>query len=232
MQQKKRKALSLTDTTTKSPDSVITDVNKISQIENKDELTKKQNNELHKLELQPRVYNNYHYSAKDSGNRIIHWDSLSNIIRFNTKCAKCGAAVSLKESTTGIATTVKLTCKNQRYNLNEQTKINRTKLAKYNNRLDSNESFAINCQLVLCLIQMGCALTEAQTLLTYLDLPNGHTFFTKSFSRILDAIRPEIKNITDQCMQDARQREIKETIGEKLFEEYEKETCHLKKYHL
>ena len=189
MQPKKRKASSLTDTTTtKSPDSVITNVNEISEIE-KDKLTKnRNNNKLHKLQLQFRVYNNHHYSLKDSGNQIIHWDSLSDSIRFKTKCAQYGAAVSLHELTTGIATTDHLTCKNQKCNLNEHTKINRTELTKYNFRPDSNESFAINCQLVLCLIQMGGASTEADTLLTYLDLPSGHTFFSKQFSTILNAI--------------------------------------------
>ena len=64
-------------------------------------------------------------------------------------CARCGGDVVLREMTMGIATSVHLACKNQQCNLNEINKINRTKFMEYKFQPDSNESFAINCQLVL-----------------------------------------------------------------------------------
>ncbi len=215
---KKKKALT---GTTISPDSAFITNNTVheSKIDNDKQLTIKRNlqNVIHKLELKPREYT---YHAKDSGNRLINWDSLNNMIRCNTKCARCGADVMLHEKTTGIATSVHLTCKNQRCNLNESNKINRTKFVKYNFRPDSNESFAINCQLVLSLMQMGCGSREADVLLTFLDLPNAHTFYTKTFSRVSDAIRSEIKEISNKSMKDAREEEIREILGEELFKKY------------
>ncbi len=70
------------------------------------------------------------------------------------------------------------------------------------------------------MIQMGCGSTETGTLLTYLDLPNAHTFHRISFSRILLAMRPKIKNITNLCMQEGRDEEIRETIGEESYQKY------------
>ena len=55
--------------------------------------------------------------------------------------------------------------------------------------------------------------------MTYLDLPNAPSFRTKTFAKIQDAIRPIIKSISDTCMKDARNDEIKEKLGENLYEE-------------
>ena len=62
--------------------------------------------------------------------------------------------------------------------------------------------------------------TEAGVLLTFLDLPNSQAFHTKIFTRIMTSIRPKIKKITDLCIQEARDEEIKETIGEELLAKY------------
>ena len=114
---------------------------------------------------------------KDYGNRLLHWDSLKKLVCSNTRCSRCGSEVTLQEKTVGIATQVGLTCKNQRCSLKDENKVNRTKFRKHNFRTDSNESFAVNCQLVLSMIQMGCGATETGTLLTYLDLYRMHTLF-------------------------------------------------------
>ena len=49
--------------------------------------------------------------ARDSGNRIIHWDSLKSIIDNNLCCKFCGDNVCLSNSSTGIATEVQISCK-------------------------------------------------------------------------------------------------------------------------
>ena len=85
----------------------------------------------------------------------LHWDSLKKIVCSNTRCSRCGSEVTLQEKTVGIATQVGLTCTNQRCSLKGENKENRTKFTKHNFRTDSNESFAVNCQLVLSIIQMG-----------------------------------------------------------------------------
>ena len=64
--------------------------------------------ELHVLNSGTREQS---YVHKDSGNRIIHWDSLKSLIQTNLVCRKCGSDIVLKEYTVGIATKVELTCK-------------------------------------------------------------------------------------------------------------------------
>ena len=179
--------------------------------------------DLQTLHLAPRVYRkDEHATKKDSGNRIVHWDSLENLICCNTKCARCGCEVCLKESTIGIATSIRLTCTNKRCSLNESNKLKMTKFRKHNNRQDSNESFAINIQLILSLLQMGGGSTEAGVLLAFLDLPNSNTFHTKTFTRIMDSIRPEIVKLVDLCMKEGREEEVRTTIGEELYQKYKK----------
>ena len=49
------------------------------------------------------------------------------MIHFNTKFTQCGSEVCLRDSSVGIATSIQLTCKNQRYGLIEYNKLlNRT----------------------------------------------------------------------------------------------------------
>ena len=45
-------------------------------------------------------------------------------------------------------------------------------------------------------------------------------FTPKHFARITDAIGTEIIEISNKSMQDAREEEIRETLGEELFQEY------------
>ena len=53
---------------------------------------------------------------KDSGNRLVHWDSLKSMIEKNTRCYHCGNKLVLSELTIGIATKLSLTCQNSRCN--------------------------------------------------------------------------------------------------------------------
>ena len=177
--------LSLTD----SSNTIINNTNKyMKQKLGNLQLTNFKTNtkgDIHKLGMGAREYKGQdEYIQKDSENRLLHWDSLKNLICSNVQCSKCGSEVTLHENTIGIATQVGLTCKNQRCNLKQQNKVKRTKFRKYNFRTDLNESFAINCQLVLSMLQMECGSTEAGVLLTFLVLPNAHAFHRMSFSRI------------------------------------------------
>jgi len=53
------------------------------------------------------------HTCKDSGNRIVHWDSLKSLISSNMVCKMCGSDVNIGEKTVGIATQVVATCKNR-----------------------------------------------------------------------------------------------------------------------
>ena len=117
---KKRKRLeekTLTITTISPDSTTVTDKNK--EQESKDNVpptTKKKafNKELRSLSLGPKIRKKIDTKLlpKDSGNRTLHWDSLKELVESNTKCARCDSPISLKESTVGITTSVKLTCTN------------------------------------------------------------------------------------------------------------------------
>lgn len=53
----------------------------------------------------------YAVRVKDSGNRIVHWDSLCSLITSNLVCKVCGGDIKLSDHTTGIATEINLSCK-------------------------------------------------------------------------------------------------------------------------
>ena len=123
--------------------------------------------------------------------------------------------------TTGIATVVNLQCKI--CNLNKKN-IRRADYEKLKFRKDSAASFALNCQFVLGLQQSGCGAAESGTLLAFLDMPHSSTFHKTTFPRVESAMRQEIKVITDTSMLNARDEEIRETIGEEKFIEYKNKT--------
>lgn len=133
----------------------------------------------------------YHSRSRDSGNRIVHWDSLCSMIGSNVVCRDCGGDVKLTEATTGIATQIKLTCKSCA--MMKKSLVRRTAAKKQKFRMDSSESFALNCQFVIGLMQVGGGSAEAGVLLTFLDLPHSSTYQRHTFAKVQLAIRPEIK---------------------------------------
>ena len=128
--------------------------------------------EAEKLNKGPRERNDY--IKRDSGNRIIHWDSLQDMICTNSVCRQCGSNVYLDEFTTGLATQVRLTCQNKNCTMEVANKVKKTVCTKNKfSPKDPVEMFAINCQFVLCLLQTGSGSTEAEIIMNYLDLPNS-----------------------------------------------------------
>ena len=136
--------------------------------------------EMNKLHNETRDHSN-EYLKKCAGNRLIHWDSLKRLICTSTVCNQCGSSVYIDELTTGIATQIKLTCQNRRCtSKNLKNKVKRTMFQKEEIRTDDPaESYALNCQFVLSLIQNGCGSTEAESIMIYLDLPNAPSFKKK-----------------------------------------------------
>ena len=146
------------------------------------------------------------YSNNDSGNRIIHWDSLQSLISSNLVCKKCFSDISITETTVGIATEVTLTCKS--CDLNEKNNVRRSDFRKHKFRQDSSESYALNCQFVLGLMQGGGGASEANVIITFLDLPHASTFQKNTYPRVQNAMRSSIKKITEHCMEKARDEEV------------------------
>ena len=71
----------------------------------------------------------------------------------NTVCKCCGSDVSLMERTTGVSTQIILTCTNSSCNMNDTNKVKKTDNVKNKFKVGSAESFALNCQFVLSLLQ-------------------------------------------------------------------------------
>ena len=161
------------------------------------------------------------FSKKDSGNRIIHWDSMKSLVCSNLCCNRCGSGVKLNEKTVGIATQVGIVCNNSNCGLNEKNIVRRTDYSRNGEiRKDSSASFALNCQFILFLMQIGGGATEAGLAVTYLELPHSSTFEKTTFKRVHKAIRPAIVNVTDQSMKEGREEEILATVGKENFDKW------------
>jgi len=73
-------------------------------------------------------------------------------------------------------------------------------------------------------MQVCCGSAEAGVLLTFLDLPHNSTFQRNIFSRVQLAIRPGIKNVTDKCMTESRNEEVRATVGEEKCLQWKNKT--------
>ena len=114
------------ETLTISLDSLTgTNDNKETSQKNTDSLhtdNRTKTREIRSLCRHARDWKQYH-TSKYNENRIIHWDSLKNMMMSNTVCRCCGSDVSLMERTTGISTQIILTCKNSSCNMNETNQV-------------------------------------------------------------------------------------------------------------
>ena len=201
---RKRRALPPTESTPVSPEN-----------DNQSNRTNALSREVASLHASARVYPSIN---NDSGNRLIHWDSLRSIVSSNVVCRHCGSDMLLSETTVGIATQVKLTCQNKECNLCEKNKVKKTDEKKF--RKNSSESFALNCQFVLALMQTGCGGSEADVLLTFLDLPHSSTFHKFTFARVQEAMRPTVKELSEKCKKEAIESEVLSTVGNEKFKEW------------
>ena len=84
----------------------------------------------------------------------------------------------------------------------------------------SAQSFALNCQFVLGLMQCGSGGSEAGVMITFLNLPHASTFEKTSFLSIQTAIRPEIVDLSEKSMEESRCDEIAATIGQDKFKDW------------
>jgi len=113
------------------------------------------------------------------GNRLIHVDSLIEMIKSSAVCKLCVGDLQMKENKIGIATKLEHCC--------EKCK-KRNETATFHSRDSANsmkyhavDSFSINFLFVLALHQMGGGATESGILLTYLGLPLCKNFSENSF---------------------------------------------------
>ena len=94
------------------------------------------------LEGKPREID---YAPVDSGNRIIHFDSLRELIKSNVVCEFCGCEMRLAGDKVGIATQIVLSCKNKDCYLCKTNIVRKTNYRKYEVQKNSFESFALIC---------------------------------------------------------------------------------------
>ena len=168
-------------------------------------------------------------TGTDSGNRLVHWDSMEKMISDNCVCKSCGGGLRLFESTVGVATEVALKCLDCSKAICNL--VRRTDYKKLKFRQNSSESYSLNCQFVMALMQLGCGNAESETLMNFLELPHGSTFKRSTFSRIQAAIRPVIKAISDKSMLNAMMDEIVSTHGHEKLAEYKLKNSVQKMFH-
>ena len=161
--------------------------------------------ELHKRRKRKKV-------CKKSGNRLVDLDSLVEMITETTVCRSCGCDMKVSEETIGIATSIVLECCNNTCNINKKTVNHRTYFSDNKINYRSMESYAANVFLVLGLQQIGAGASDSGILISYLNLPSASLFQAKSFNQIESAVRPTIKKLTQQSINEALIEEIKETI--------------------
>jgi len=176
--------------------------------------------ELKALTMGERRKKLYAPNPKDTGNRVVHWDSLKKLVGDNTSCKSCGSEIKLTETTVGIATEVQLVCTNKNFNLNKCNFVRRTNTKIMQVKKSSSASFALNVQFVLALMQVGGGNSESETLINFLDLPHGSTFKKSSFSSIQSALISQIVELSDKSMKKALSDEVKSSVSEKLFKEF------------
>ena len=190
-----------------SPDSTMKEQKGNSTLTNKNSSTmQKELSLLNKKERQ------YPCLPQDSGNRLVHWDSLKEMFSDNLVCRHCGSDVYINETTVGIATQVGLICKNRNCKLHQKSFVRKTIDKKIRN--NSNAAFAINCQFVLALMQIGGGASEAGLMLSYLNLPHSSTFQNCTYYKVQEAIRPAIIELSEKSMVKVRQDEVLATVGE------------------
>ena len=157
-----------------------------------------------------KVLEGHSTKQQSSGNRLVDLDSLVDMIEGNTVCRSCGSDVKMREQTVGISTSIVLEC--TKCNVKSKTENKRTHFTGNKINYNTMESYATNVFLVLGLQQIGAGASDCGLLLTFLNLPSAASFKAKSFSRIENCIRPTIKKLTQQSIDDALAEEIKQTI--------------------
>ena len=71
-----------------------------------------------------------------------------------------------------------------------------------------SENFAINVRFVLALQQVGCCGTEAQMIMSFLNLPNATSMKKGVFHRIKNRIGEIVREITEQECHRALEEEV------------------------
>lgn len=130
--------------------------------------------------------------------------------------------LTLTEKTIGIATRLKICCKN--CELVMETDCDRSlHESKERMRYNGNETYALNVMLVLALQQIGGGGSDAIKLLTFLNLPNGKSMMDNKFKRVEDSIGSVIRDASKKSMEKALEDEIRLTLQSKnRIGDYEK----------
>lgn len=157
-------------------------------------------------------------TQKNTGNRLVNFDVLKEMIERRCHCASCRAGVMLREITIGIATTVVLTCNmcgmetqcneaglqcieadTVRRGLKEGTRRNSTQKAF--------RDYLVHYSLVLLMQQLGCGLEGIRAILTHLDLcPTVGNW--EKWRELMDTIGETQQEIADECMKKNMKQEI------------------------
>ena len=153
----------------------------------------------------------------NSGNRILPYRELKECLESNIVCKKChsrlserqldGKLVTVTEKTVGIAT--ELTCRcNCCDQIIFQTHQPKSSLENKITKRDSNESYQLNCLLVLGFQLLGGGCLSADIILSFLNLPHGSSMKSSKFHRIESKLAPKICKLGESSIESALKEEV------------------------
>ena len=103
--------------------------------------------------------------------------------------------------------------------MKKETNNLKTRLKSNKGNFNGVESYATNILFVLRLQQVGGGPADFQILLSYLGLLHYQSFSNKYFGKIESKLRPLMKKISNETMEEALDEEVKLTRN---AEDYEK----------
>jgi hypothetical protein len=141
-------------------------------------------------------------------------DSLSELI--NTLKCPCGGSISTEYASTGCNISAIVRCLGKKCGINYQTGHQITSLnthqEKNRNRLSD---YALSVLFVLAHISSGDGGTEAQRLISFLDLPGGPSMMKKStFPTLEKQIQPSISSAADAALFQVITEEVRLSFGD------------------
>ena len=159
----------------------------------------------------------YNSDVEDSGNYLLPFKQLKEVLESNVICRNCFVwcagkelnkkLVHVTENTIGIATNLTFTyqpCRSKIFSINQPKTALENKVFNPN----SNKSYQINCLLVLALQLLGGGCMSTDILLSFLSLPHGNVMKTSKFHCIESKLAPKICKMGEVSIECALKEEV------------------------
>jgi len=132
-------------------------------------------------------------------------------------CPKCQSSIEIETPTVGIATGLRLKCRNEFCCFLDIKKPTETDFDLPLNAgsplITRTTDFAVNILFVLSMLCSGDGPTEAGRVLGLCGLPNSTTMQTCNFTNIEQRMSPIIHQLAEECMRMNLEKEVKRSLG-------------------